>query len=96
MSDFVNVYNFIPLPQKKSAPIEDKNGKRYTGVIRYTITPKTPMFIPNTSSSSTFQKTKDFDAKEEEKKRKNPKYVKKEHFSYDFLSAILFLTNYFT
>lgn len=86
MSDFVNVYNFIPLPQKKSAPIEDKNGKRYTGVIRYTITPKTPMFIPNTSSSSTFLKTKDFDAKEEEKQRKNPEYVKKEHYSYDFFS----------
>lgn len=50
---FVNPYGFIPLPKKKAVAYEDTD--RHTGVIQYTITTKTPLFIPNTSNDDAFQ-----------------------------------------
>jgi len=49
---FVNPYNFIPLSSgRAAAPAEEKG---YTGVIRYSVLTKTPLFIPNTSNSDAF------------------------------------------
>lgn len=65
---FVNPYNFIGFPKEKAKAYEDTD--RHTGVIEYTITTKTPLFIPNSSSEAVFkesQKTAD-------------------HKSYDFFS----------
>lgn len=49
---FLNVYNFIPFPEKKSEKYKDED--RHTGVIRYNITTKTPLFIPNTSNTDAY------------------------------------------
>lgn len=51
-SRFVNPYNFISLPNKKAPAYTDKD-KRY-GVIHYSITTKTPLFIPNSSNDNVF------------------------------------------
>ena len=65
---FINPYNFIPFPEKKAAAYGDTG--RHTGVIDYTITAKTPLFIPNSSSDSVFEESED----------------NKDHKSYDFFS----------
>lgn len=52
MSEFLNVYNFVPLPKEKRKKYEDAD--KHTGVITYRITTKTPLFIPNTSSDAAF------------------------------------------
>ena len=49
---FVNPYNFIPFPEKKAAAYKD--GDKHYGVIRYSITTKTPLFIPNSSNDTIF------------------------------------------
>lgn len=49
---FVNPYNFISLPNKKAKAYLDED-KRY-GVIHYSITTKTPLFIPNSSNDNAF------------------------------------------
>lgn len=50
MSDykFVNPYNFIPLEKERA--YAQKEEKVYSGVIRYSILTRTPLFIPNTSN----------------------------------------------
>lgn len=68
MKGFVNPYNFIKFPKKKAATYEDED--RHTGVIKYTITTKTPLFIPNSSSECAFSQSDEV----------------KEHKSYDFFS----------
>lgn len=67
---FLNVYNFIPFPEKKSKSYTDKD--MHTGVIEYSITTETPLFIPNTSSEKTF--------------KLEGKDIKSGHKSYDFYS----------
>ncbi len=53
MSDqFLNVYNFVPLPKKKAKKYDDTD--QHTGYIEYQITTKTPLFIPNTSNEDYF------------------------------------------
>lgn len=49
---FVNPYNFISLPNKKASAYTDKD--KHYGVIRYSITTKTPLFIPNSSNDNAF------------------------------------------
>ncbi|WP_270465327.1 hypothetical protein [Holdemanella biformis] len=47
-SRFVNPYNFISLPNKKAKAYLDED--KHYGVIHYSITTKTPLFIPNSSN----------------------------------------------
>ena len=65
---FVNPYNFIKLPSKKAKAYDDKQD--LYGVIHYTLTTKTPLFIPNSSNDSVFSESKQT----------------KDHKSYDFYS----------
>ena len=65
---FVNPYNFIKLPQNKAKAYTDAD--RHYGVIHYTITTKTPLFIPNSSNDEVFEESK----------------TTKDHKSYDFYS----------
>ena len=51
-NQFLNVYNFIPLPKQKAKKYEDSD--KHTGYIEYQITTKTPLFIPNTSNEDYF------------------------------------------
>ena len=51
-SRFVNPYNFISLPEKKAHAYTDKD--KHYGVIHYSITTKTPLFIPNSSKDNAF------------------------------------------
>lgn len=51
---FINPYNFVPIPQEKAGKYQKDDS--HTGVITYTITTKTPLFIPNSSSEDAFQK----------------------------------------
>lgn len=51
-SRFVNPYNFISLPEKKASAYTDKD--KHYGVIHYSITTKTPLFIPNSSNDNAF------------------------------------------
>lgn len=61
---FVNPYNFIHFPTKKNVLYKNKierenkkcNSPKYYGVINYTVTTKTPIFIPNTSNDDAFEK----------------------------------------
>lgn len=53
LGQFLNPYNFISLPAKKASAYSDAD--RHTGVIEYTITAKSPLFIPNTSNEDAFQ-----------------------------------------
>lgn len=68
MKGFVNPYNFIKFPKEKAVAYGDED--RHTGVIKYTITTKTPLFIPNSSSDCAFEESDKV----------------KEHKSYDFFS----------
>lgn len=65
---FVNPYNFISFPAHKAKAYTDSD--RHTGVIHYTVTTKSPLFIPNSSSAQAFT--------ESDKDR--------DHKSYDFFS----------
>ena len=73
MSGFINPYNFIKLPAEKQKAYEESDS--HTGVIEYTITTKSPLFIPNTSSDNAFLTYTKQDENE-----------KKQHRSYDFYS----------
>ncbi len=53
-TDFLNPYNFIPFPEKKAAAYAEE-GEKHTGVIEYSITTKSPLFIPNTTSDKAFE-----------------------------------------
>ena len=68
---FVNPYNFISFPDKKAKKYDDKD--EHTGVIEYTVTTKSPIFIPNSSTDKFFEES------ENHKDRKD-------HKSYDFFS----------
>lgn len=74
MRGFVNPYNFIHFPSKKEPAYEDQD--MHTGVIHYTLTTKTPLFIPNSSSETAFRESKTSE--------NGPK--EKLHKSYDFYS----------
>ena len=63
---FINPYNFIPLGKGKR-PAPKREGSLLTGYIECTLTPKTDLFIPNTSSEDTFDLT-DEEGKKEHKK----------------------------
>ena len=52
-TQFLNPYNFIKLPMKK-AKAYPQGGEKHTGVIEYSITTRSPLFIPNTSSDKAF------------------------------------------
>ena len=68
MRGFVNPYNFIDFPKHKARAYDETD--RHTGVIEYTITTKTPLFIPNSGSATAFKVSDEMP----------------EHKSYDFLS----------
>ncbi len=51
---FLNPYNFIPFPEHRSEHYDDTDV--HTGVITYTITARSPLFIPNTSSEHLHRK----------------------------------------
>ena len=51
-SRFVNPYNFIKFPKMKAQKYDDSD--RHTGVIEYTLTTKSPLFIPNSSNDNAF------------------------------------------
>lgn len=53
-TDFLNPYNFIPFPEKKAMAYVEE-GEKHTGVIEYSITTKSPLFIPNTTSDKAFE-----------------------------------------
>lgn len=61
MRGFVNPYNFIHFPENKAHAYTDED--RHTGVIHYTITSKTPLFIPNSSSETAFTESETPDHK---------------------------------
>ena len=65
---FVNPYNFIGFPKEKAKAYTDEDV--HTGVIEYSITTKTPLFIPNSSSETAFCESDEV----------------AEHKSYDFVS----------
>jgi len=65
---FINPYNFVPLGSKCNRADYAKGA--LTGFIKCAITPKTDLFIPNTSSDNAF----------------NTHKVNEEHNSYDFYS----------
>ena len=52
---FINPYNFISFPAKKASAYTDTD--KHTGVIEYSITTKTPLFIPNSSSETAFKES---------------------------------------
>lgn len=70
MERFVNPYNFIKFPEEKAQAYTEEDW--HTGIIEYSITTKTPLFIPNSSSEKAFKATDN--AQEPE------------HKSYDFFS----------
>lgn len=70
---FVNAYNFISTPIERAGAYGDKD--EHTGYIEYTITTRSPLFIPNTTSESAFPKY-----------RYNADEKNKVHKSYDFYS----------
>ncbi len=49
---FVNPYNFIHFPKAKAKKYSDTD--KHTGVIEYTLTTKSPLFIPNSSNDNAF------------------------------------------
>lgn len=52
---FINPYNFINFPAQKAKAYTDTD--RHTGVIKYSITTESPLFIPNSSSESAFSES---------------------------------------
>ena len=65
---FINPYNFISFPPEKVRAYSDTD--KHTGVIEYSITTKTPLFIPNSSSETAFKESEQI----------------ADHKSYDFFS----------
>lgn len=68
-NEFLNPYNFISLPKKKAHAYHN-DGLELTGRIRYKVTTKSPLFIPNSSTDEAFEQS-----------QKN-----EGHKSYDFFS----------
>ena len=50
---FINPYNFVPLAEEAPSQANNEEGD-YTGYIEYDLYTRTPLFIPNTSNSDTF------------------------------------------
>lgn len=75
MERFINPYNFISLSGKPNREQGTKAEKKYTGSITYSLTTKSSLFIPNTSSSKAFSYTPN--------KEDDPR---NEHELYDFFS----------
>lgn len=65
---FMNPYNFISFPPEKATAYTDTD--RHTGVMEYSITTKTPLFIPNSSTETAFKESS----------------AVEDHKSYDFFS----------
>lgn len=70
MDKFLNPYNFISFPPKKARAYEHDERLLHTGVIHYTVTTESPLFIPNSSTEVAFSQSK----------------MAKDHKSYDFFS----------
>lgn len=70
MDKFLNPYNFISLPPKKALAYKKDDGQTLTGKIRYKITTKSPLFIPNSSTDEAFEQSQKIEG----------------HKSYDFFS----------
>ena len=70
MEKFLNPYNFISFPPKKASSYKKEEIQGHTGVIYYTITTESPLFIPNSSTEKTFSQS----------------IRTQEHKSYDFFS----------
>lgn len=75
MEKFINPYHFIPLPEKKAEAYPEEE-ELVTGMIEYTITTKSPLFIPDTENDQAFEKCI---------KRDKMNAIEK-HISYDFYS----------
>lgn len=75
MERFINPYNFISLSGKPNREQEIEAEKKYTGSITYSLTTKSSLFIPNTSSNKAFSYTPN--------KENDPR---NEHELYDFFS----------
>ena len=74
MQRFINPYNFVSLSDRPKRE-KESGGQKYTGSITYTLKTKSPLFIPNTTSSKAFSYTPD--------KNDDPR---NEHGRYDFFS----------
>lgn len=84
VNGFVNPYNFIQFPERKAKAYTDKD--KHTGYIEYTVTTKTPLFIPNSSSDTAFCES-DKNVSDEGKNVYSKGADKKQyHKSYDFFS----------
>ena len=59
MQRFINPYNFISLRDKPERQKDIPEKSYYTGSVTYTLTTKSALFIPNTSSSKAFAYTPD-------------------------------------
>lgn len=70
MEKFLNPYNFISFPPKKASAYKYDGSKCMTGVIRYKVTTRSPLFLPNSSTDEAFAVSQKF----------------KDHKSYDFFS----------
>ena len=89
---FINPYNFFPFTERKKLAVEGE--RNLTGVIEYSLYTKTPLFIPNTSTSKAFvfgeeEFEKDEVEKDKAEKDEAEKDVQKkmqEHKTYDFFS----------
>lgn len=82
--NFVNPYNFIPLAETKAKGTVEKGNN--VGVIEYTLTTKSPVFIPNTSSDSAFKQTNEYAEATASEVRKNGKHISRDFFSYQELT----------
>ena len=85
---FINPYNFIPLGKEEDYQTKER-GKTLQGVIEYSLLTKTPLFIPNTSTSYAFSEPPHKGKEEEEEgkeKEKEEEEEKEAHKSYDFYS----------
>ena len=91
--NFVNPYNFIPL-RKREKEVLPEDEKNLSGVIKYSVLTKTPLFIANTSTDKAFSDSHVFGvndekidvAEDDEKKAEKIAEIKKEHKRYDFFS----------
>lgn len=79
---FLNPYNFINIPEKKSGKYKHKDLDFHTGVIEYRITTKTPLFIPNTSNDNAFCLLTEPENDDRQKREPHPSY---DFFSYQEL-----------
>lgn len=94
MSKFLNPYNFISLPPKKEGVYKKDEKECLTGVIHYTVTTKSPLFIPNSSADEVFEqstrvkekKTENEDEHKSENDEEQESESKLRHKSYDFFS----------